>query len=370
MSKKRKKKTVYSGIGGQAVLEGIMMKNKDEYAVAVRLPDGKIDVMKEKCTGVFQDSVVKKIPFVRGVFNFIESLVLGMKTLTHSASFYEEEEQETATDKVLNKVFKEKAESVVMGFTVFLSIVIAVGLFMVLPYVISEFLVKYIQNNSVIAIIEGVVRILIFLLYVVLVSFMKDIRRVYQYHGAEHKCINCIESGRPLTVRNVMRCSRLHRRCGTSFLLIVMVISVILFFFIRVEEVWLKLLLRILLVPVIAGISYEILRLAGKFDNVFVRIISAPGMWLQKITTREPEPEMVEVAIAAIEKVFDWEAFEERHFKRRMVKKTKVMEDGTVTETGEETMEIDVVELNERLREMQGAGSTEEQTDGSSNENL
>lgn len=347
---KRKKKSVYSGIGGQAVLEGIMMKNKDEYAVAVRLPDGKIEVMRQECKGVFGDSVVKKIPFVRGVFNFIESLVLGMQTLTYSASFYEEEEQETVSDKMMKKVFKDKAENVIMGFTVFVSIILAIGLFMILPYVISEFAAKYIQNNSVIAIIEGITRILIFLLYVVLISLMKDIRRVYQYHGAEHKCINCIESGRPLTVRNVMRCSRLHRRCGTSFMLIVMIISVILFFFIRVEAVWLKLLLRLLLIPVIAGISYEVLRIAGKFDNLFVRIISAPGMWLQRLTTREPEEEMVEVAIAAIENVFDWEAFEEKHFKRRMVKKTKTLEDGQVVETGDETMEIDVLELEERLK--------------------
>ncbi|MBE5896008.1 MAG: DUF1385 domain-containing protein [Lachnospiraceae bacterium] len=327
-----------------------MMKNKEEYAVAVRLPDGKIEVMRQECKGVFGDSVVKKIPFVRGVFNFIESLVLGMQTLTYSASFYEEEEQETVSDKMMKKVFKDKAENVIMGFTVFVSIILAIGLFMILPYVISEFTAKYIQNNSVIAIIEGVTRILIFLLYVVLISLMKDIRRVYQYHGAEHKCINCIESGRPLTVRNVMRCSRLHRRCGTSFMLIVMIISVILFFFIRVEAVWLKLLLRLLLIPVIAGISYEVLRIAGKFDNLFVRIISAPGLWLQRLTTREPEEEMVEVAIAAIEKVFDWEAFEEKHFKRRMVKKTKTLEDGQVVETGDETMEIDVLELEERLK--------------------
>ncbi|MBQ8262195.1 MAG: DUF1385 domain-containing protein [Lachnospiraceae bacterium] len=327
-----------------------MMKNKEEYAVAVRLPDGKIEVMRQECKGVFGDSVVKKIPFVRGVFNFIESLVLGMQTLTYSASFYEEEEQETVSDKMMKKVFKDKAENVIMGFTVFVSIILAIGLFMILPYIISEFTAKYIQNNSVIAIIEGVTRILIFLLYVVLISLMKDIRRVYQYHGAEHKCINCIESGRPLTVRNVMRCSRLHRRCGTSFMLIVMIISVILFFFIRVEAVWLKLLLRLLLIPVIAGISYEVLRIAGKFDNLLVRIISAPGLWLQRLTTREPEEEMVEVAIAAIEKVFDWEAFEERHFKRRMVKKTKTLEDGQVVETGDETMEIDVLELEERLK--------------------
>lgn len=350
--KKKKKKTVYSGIGGQAVLEGIMMKNKEEYAVAVRLPNGKIDVQKFPANSIIGNSVLTKIPFVRGVFNFIDSMILGMKTLTYSASFYEDEEEETKTDALLNKIFKDKAESVVMGCTVCFSIVMAIALFMLLPYFISDYIAGFVANSSLIAIIEGVTRILIFLLYVVLISLMKDIRRVYQYHGAEHKCINCIESGRPLTVRNVMRCSRLHRRCGTSFLLIVMMVSIILFLFIRVDSRLLKVVLRILLVPVIAGISYEILRIAGKYDNWFVRLISAPGMWLQKITTREPDEEMVEVAIASIEKVFDWEAFENKHFKRKMVKRTKVEADGRVVETDEETMEINVLELEEKLQQM------------------
>ncbi|HOO79123.1 MAG TPA: DUF1385 domain-containing protein [Lachnospiraceae bacterium] len=348
---RKKRKSVYSGIGGQAVLEGVMMKNKEKYAVAVRKPDGKIEVQKKE-TGVSSASILRKIPFVRGVLNFVDSMVLGMQTLTFSASFYEEEEEETKADIMLKKIFKGKAEKVVMGFTVFVSIAIAVGLFMILPYVISELLSGVLLNDSLIAIIEGVVRIIIFLAYVLLISLMKDIKRLYQYHGAEHKCINCVEQGRPLTVKNVMRCSRLHRRCGTSFLLIVMCISIILFFFIRVDTVVLKIVLRILLIPVIAGISYEILRLAGRSDNIIVRIISAPGMWLQRITTKEPDPEMVEVAIASVEAVFDWESFENKHFKRRMVKKTKVTEDGTTVETGEETMEINVLELEEKLSEI------------------
>ncbi len=312
----KKRRSCYSGIGGQAVLEGIMMKNKNTYAVAVRLPNGKITVDQQDISGSVSSGVIGRIPFVRGIFNFADSMILGMKTLTYSASFYEEEE-ETKEDGVLNKIFKDKTEDVVMGFTVFVSIALAIGLFMFLPYLISELASKWILNDSLIAIIEGVVRILIFLLYVVLISLMKDIRRLYQYHGAEHKCINCIESGRSLTVRNVMRCSRLHRRCGTSFMLIVMCISIILFFFIRTDSMILRVVYRLLLIPVIAGISYEILRLAGRSDNILVRIISAPGMWLQRVTTREPDPDMVEVAIAAIEKVFDWQAFEEKHFGKR-----------------------------------------------------
>lgn len=314
LSKKRKR--VYSGIGGQAVLEGIMMKNKNAYAVAVRLPNGKVAVDRQDISGSLSSGVVGKIPFVRGIFNFVDSMVLGMKTLTYSASFYEEEE-ETREDGVLNKIFKEKTEDIVMGFTVCISMLMAVGLFMFLPYLISELVSRWILNDSLVAIIEGAVRILIFVLYVLLISLLKDIRRLYQYHGAEHKCINCIESGRPLTVRNVMRCSRLHRRCGTSFMLIVMFISIILFFFIRTDTVFLRIVYRLLLIPVIAGISYEILRLAGKSDNIVVRIISAPGMWLQKVTTREPDPDMVEVAIAAIEAVFDWQAFEEKRFGKK-----------------------------------------------------
>lgn len=305
-----KKINRYSGIGGQAVLEGIMMKNKDQYAVAVRKPNGEIEVDVEAHHGVMHGSKLLQIPFIRGIFNFVDSLILGMKCLNYSASFYEDEEaQETAADKAFNKVFKDKAEGVFTGIVTVLSIVLAIAIFMVLPYFISSLFEEYVRNASLMAIIEGVIRIFIFVMYVLLISLMKDIRRVYMYHGAEHKCINCIEKGRPLTVHNVMRSSKQHKRCGTSFLLFVMLVSVVLFFFIRVENPVYRVLIRIALVPVIAGISYEIIRLAGKSNNILVRIISAPGMWLQGLTTKEPDESMVEVAIAAVEAVFDWKAY-------------------------------------------------------------
>lgn len=310
-SKKNNKKPLYSGIGGQAVLEGIMMKNRNEYSVAVRKPDGNIEVKKWDNSDSFSNKHKwARIPFIRGVINFAESLSLGMKTLTYSSSFYEEEEPKTKGDKFLDKVFGDKAESVVSGFTMLLSFALAVGLFMLVPYFASAWISTRILNDSLVAIIEGVIRIIIFVLYVALISLMRDIKRLYQYHGAEHKCINCIESGKTLTVKNVKKSSRLHRRCGTSFLILVMLVSIILFFFIRVDQLWLKLVLRIALIPVIAGISYEIIRFAGKHDNLFVRIISAPGMLLQKITTKEPNEAMIEVAIAAVEEVFDWQEWQ------------------------------------------------------------
>jgi uncharacterized protein YqhQ len=307
---RKQKNTRYSGIGGQAVLEGIMMKNKEEYAVAVRKPDGEIEVELEHYTGVVHGSRLMDIPFVRGIFQFIDSLILGMRSLNFSASFYEDTEaKETAADKAFNKLFKDKAESVFNGIAMVFSVILAVGIFIVLPYFVTALFKDYIMSDSLLAIIEGVLRILIFVGYVLSISLMKDIRRVYMYHGAEHKCINCIEKGRPLTVQNVMRSSKQHRRCGTSFLLFVMLVSVVLFFFIRVEHPVYRVLIRIVLIPVIAGISYEIIRLAGRSDNILVRIISAPGMWLQRLTTREPDESMVEVAIAAVEAVFDWKAY-------------------------------------------------------------
>ena len=307
----KKKKRCFSGIGGQAVLEGIMMKNKTQYSVAVRKPNGEIDVEIGEYRGVLKDSSVMKIPFIRGVFAFLDSLILGTRTLNHSATFFEEEDQvESGADKMFHKVFKDKAESVLVGITTAISIVLAVAIFMILPYFITDrFLNHYVRNASLLAIIEGVIRIAIFVLYVLCISLMKDIRRVYMYHGAEHKCINCIERGRPLTVKNVMKSSKQHKRCGTSFMLFVMLISVVLFFFIRVDNMALKVLLRVLLIPVIAGIAYEVIRLAGRSDNFLVRMISAPGMWLQGLTTKEPDEDMVEVAITAVEAVFDWKEY-------------------------------------------------------------
>lgn len=306
----KKKQTHYSGIGGQAVLEGVMMKNRDKYAVAVRKPNGEIDVEVEEYKGVCGDKKFAKLPFIRGVFAFIDSLILGMKVTTYSASFYEEEDEKPSkTEGKLEKLLGNKADDIMMTFTVILSVIIAVALFMLLPLFLSDLLGKYIRNASVIAIIEGLIRILIFIAYIAGISLMKDIKRLYMYHGAEHKCINCIEKGRPLTVKDVKRSSRQHKRCGTSFLLFVVLVSVIVFFFIRVDNMALKLVLRIALVPVIAGISYEIIRLAGRSDNVLVRIISAPGMWMQKLTTKEPDEDMIEVAIASVEAVFDWKTY-------------------------------------------------------------
>ena len=306
----RKKHNRYSGIGGQAVLEGIMMKNGEQYAVAVRKPDGEIEVEVDTYHSVVHGSRLLKIPFVRGIFNFIDSLILGMKSLNYSAAFYEDgEAQETVADKAFNKIFKDKAEKVFSAIVTVFSLVLAIAIFMVLPYFLTAQFQDYIRNDSLMAIIEGALRIVIFVLYVLAISLMKDIRRVYMYHGAEHKCIDCIEKGRPLTVRNVMRSSKQHKRCGTSFMLFVMFVSVILFFFIRVENPVQKVLLRIALIPVIAGISYEIIRLAGRSDNILVRIISAPGLMLQRLTTKEPDEDMVKVAIAAVEAVFDWKKY-------------------------------------------------------------
>lgn len=298
----------YSGIGGQAVLEGIMMKNKEKYAVAVRRPDGGISVETDNYPGILKGSKIKEIPFIRGIFNFIDSLVLGMKCLNFSASFYEEEE---GTEQ---KPENETGEKLLSALVTCFAVVLALGIFIVLPYYLTSLLKSSLRNQSLMAIIEGVMRIMIFILYVGGISLMKDIRRLYRYHGAEHKCINCIERGRPLTVPNVMRSSRLHKRCGTSFIFFVFLVSIVLFFFIRVENPVARVGIRILLMPVVAGISYEIIRLAGRSDNILVRIISAPGMGIQRMTTKEPDESMAEVAIAAVEAVFDWKQYLKDNF--------------------------------------------------------
>ena len=291
-----------SGIGGQAVIEGIMMRNQDRYSIGVRKPDKSIEVKVEDYRSFIPCKTLTKIPFVRGVFNFIDSMVIGMKTLAYSASFYEDEED-------AGKPKDEKSEALMMGGTVALSIVLAIGIFMLLPYFAASLFRRLTDSALVISVLEGVLRLVIFLSYIALISRMEDIQRVFQYHGAEHKCINCIEHGMELNVENVQKSSRLHRRCGTSFLLIVMVVSIIFFLFIRVNSPLLRVVVRILLVPVIAGVSYEFIRLAGKSENPVVLTLSKPGLWLQKLTTREPEDDMVEVAIAAVEAVFDWRKF-------------------------------------------------------------
>ncbi len=307
-----------SGIGGQAVMEGIMMRNGSEYSVAVRKENGEIEVKKETYKGVGSKCRLFRLPFIRGIFNFVDSLVLGMKSLNYSASLFmedgEEEEEPGRFEKWLQKKFGDKAEKVIMDLTMVISIILAMGIFMVFPTWVSTLMKPLLGNGIWMALFEGVLRIAIFIAYVGLISLMPDIKRTYMYHGAEHKCINCIEHGLPLTVENVMKSSKEHKRCGTSFLLIVMVISILFFLVIRPETLWLRLVSRILLIPVIAGVSFEFLRLAGNSDNPVVNLLSKPGLMLQGLTTKEPDEKMAEVAICAVEAVFDWKAYEEANF--------------------------------------------------------
>lgn len=306
----------YSGIGGQAVMEGVMMKNQEKYAVAVRKPDGEITLKISEYKGIIKNKKIRNMPILRGVFSFIESLYLGVSTLTFSASFFEEEEPEhekkqtkKREKKALTEEQQKRQDSLMMGGTVAFSIVLAVAIFMILPYYISVFFQKFTDSYMLIAVLEGIIRLAIFIGYVAAISLMPDIKRVYMYHGAEHKCINCIEHRMDLTVENVRKSSRLHKRCGTSFLLIVMIISIFFFMFIHVDSRVLRLVLRLVLIPVIAGVSYEFIRLAGRSDNAVVNLLSKPGLLLQHITTKEPEDDMIEVGMASVEAVFDWKAY-------------------------------------------------------------
>jgi len=307
-----------SGIGGQAVIEGIMMKNKDKYSVAVRKPDKEIELCIKDYKSITKGNKILNLPFIRGVFNFVDSLILGMSVLMYSADFYMDEEEEEISkknEKNDKSVFKEKAESAIIVLTVLASFIAAMLLFVVAPSLISDYFGKItgIKSYTLISIVEGFLRIFIFLAYIILISKMSDIERTYMYHGAEHKCINCIEHGMELNVENVMKSSRFHKRCGTSFLFLVMIISVIIFVLIPVSSPGQKVLVRILMIPVVAGISYEVLRFAGKHEGKIVDIVSAPGLCLQRVTTKEPTEDMVEVAIAAVEAVFDWKQFLEEY---------------------------------------------------------
>ena len=359
--------TVYSKIGGQAVLEGVMMRNEDDYAVAVRRADGEIVVKKDVYHGIINNKTVYKIPVIRGVLSFIDSLVLGLSTLNFSSDIYiasEEEKEKAEAEKAAtdidgeNKAKEnehsnsgtradgengnaEKRESdgksdngrdketgaeasntekrsakdaaLSAGVTI-LALILALGLFMVLPYFASLLFKPLVGEGIALSLIEGLIRILIFVGYIRVISLMEDIRRVFMYHGAEHKCINCIEAGYPLTVENVRQASREHRRCGTSFLLYVMVISIIFFAFIQTDVRWIKIVMRLVLIPAIAGVSYEFIRLAGRSEGALIKLISKPGLWLQKLTTREPDDEMIKVGIRSVEEVFDWKAFLKENF--------------------------------------------------------
>lgn len=310
-------------IGGQAVLEGVMMKNNDKYAVAIRKPDNEIEVKISEFKPAGSRFALFKVPIIRGVVNFIESLVIGVKTLTYSADFLEEEE-EPKTDRKIedtdekktdedktnrNGTDKNNSDNLWMFGTVALSIVLAVGLFMLLPAFLASLLDKVIKNHFVLGLIEGVIRLIIFMIYVVLISRMKEIKRTYMYHGAEHKCINCLEHGDALTVENVMKHTRFHKRCGTSFLFIVMIVSILVFMCIDTDTMALRLLYRVLLVPVIAGISYEFIKYAGRSESLIANLLSKPGLWVQRLTTKEPEADMVEVAIKSVEGVLDWRKY-------------------------------------------------------------
>ena len=307
----------YSGIGGQAVLEGIMMKNGDRYAVGVRKPDGSIEVKTDGYKSFTETHKWAALPLVRGVFAFADSMILGLRALSWSASFFEDDEETeepSRFEKWLEKTFGDRMEKVLISFSMFMAFLLAIVIFLWLPMAAAGLLRSAGAGENLIALFEGVFRIAVFIAYIKLISQTEDIRRTFMYHGAEHKCINCVEHGLPLTVENVARSSKQHKRCGTSFIFIVMIISILFFMLIRVDNGFLKFGLRIILIPVIAGVSYEFLRIAGRSDNPVVNLLSKPGMWMQNLTTKEPERDMIEVAIAAVEAVFDWKAYEAENF--------------------------------------------------------
>lgn len=313
-----------SNIGGQAVMEGIMMRHMDKYAVGVRRPDKEIEVKIEDYKSVFGTSPILKKPLIRGVVSFVDSLVVGMKCLMYSAEIAgdeedEEEQKENASlseEELAKKKEKEnKAFQWMLYGTVAFAIVLSIGLFMLLPYALASLCRKVGASEFVVTVVEAFVKLALFMGYMLLISRMKDIQRTFMYHGAEHKCINCVESGLPLTVENVMKSSRLHRRCGTSFLFLVMLVSIVLHFvFVLVPSYWVRLFGRLLMVPVVAGVSFEIIQWAGRTDTTCARIMSKPGLAMQHLTTKEPTPDMAEVAIKAVEAVFDWRAYLKEEF--------------------------------------------------------
>ncbi len=306
---KSNKEQHYSGIGGQAVLEGVMMRAGTKYAIAVRRKDGSITIRNEEYKGILYGSVVRKIPVVRGFFAFLDSMVLGLRCTDYSAAMYEPEETGDSSDQVQSEQEGSSKDKLFSAAVMIFAFALAIVLFVILPLKLTDFIGRFVASKAVLAVVEGVLRLVIFLLYVTSISLMKDIRRLYQYHGAEHKCINCLERGLELNVENVRESTRLHKRCGSSFMLFVMMVSIITFFFIRVSNPLMKIVLRIIMIPIISGISFEIIRIAGKSDNKFIQLISKPGLWLQMLTTKEPNDDMIEIGIASVEAVFDWRAY-------------------------------------------------------------
>lgn len=309
-------KKIYSGIGGQAVINGIMMRNKNEYSLAVRMLDGNIKTEKSTYIMLKEKYKILSLPFIRGIFAMVDSLILGTRILMRSAELVGSDDvyEETKFEIWIKEKLGDKADDILMGILTVISFIFALGIFMLLPAAIGSIIRRFINNKMFVSICEGIFRIVLFIVYVKIISRMPEINDTFMYHGSEHKCINCIESGLPLNVENVMKSSKEHKRCGTSFLVFVMIVSIFFFMLIPYNNASEKFLSRIVLVPVVAGISYEFLMIMGKFDNKVVDILSRPGMWMQNLTTKEPNEKQVEVAIKAVEEVFDWKEFLRKNF--------------------------------------------------------
>ncbi|CEH32675.1 DUF1385 domain-containing protein [Romboutsia lituseburensis] len=292
-------------VGGQAVIEGVMMQSKNKRAVAVRKSDGEIVVRKNKIKSWINEKNIDKIPFVRGSFVLIETMIEGIKSLNFSSEFFLDETEEDAFDRFISKIFKDKANDVMIAISMIFAFLLSVGLFILLPTAVGGVFSKLIDNDFLLNLVEGIIRIAILFAYIVLISKSKDIERVFQYHGAEHKSIHCYESGEELTVENTRKFTRLHPRCGTNFLFIVMFTSIILFSFFGWPNPILRVVMRIICIPIVAGISYEIIRFLGKYNNKLTKIVAYPGMMLQNFTTKEPDDKQIEVAIAALKAVID-----------------------------------------------------------------
>lgn len=292
-------------VGGQAVIEGVMMQSKNKRAVAVRKSDGEIVVRKNKIKSWINEKNIDKIPFIRGSFVLIETMIEGIKSLNFSSEFFLDETEEDAFDRFISKIFKDKANDVMIAISMIFAFLLSVGLFILLPTAVGGVFSKLIDNDFLLNLVEGIIRIAILFAYIVLISKSKDIERVFQYHGAEHKSIHCYESGQELTVENTRKFTRLHPRCGTNFLFIVMFTSIILFSFFGWPNPILRVVMRIVCIPIVAGISYEIIRFLGKYNNKLTKIVAYPGMMLQNFTTKEPDDKQIEVAIAALKAVID-----------------------------------------------------------------
>jgi uncharacterized protein YqhQ len=293
-------------VGGQAVIEGVMMQSKNKRAIAVRKSNGEIVVEKNKIKSWVSEKNIDKIPFLRGAFILIDTMIEGIKSLNFSSEFFlEEEEEEDVLDKLISKVFKDKANDAIIGISLLLGLLLSTTLFIVTPTIIGGFFSNIIDNKFALNLIEGITRLCILFIYIVTISKNKDIQRVFQYHGAEHKAIYCYENNLELTVENAKQFTTLHPRCGTNFLFIVMFTSIILFSFFGWPNPIMRIMMRIICIPIVAGVAYEIIKLLGKYDNFITKIISYPGMMLQKFTTNEPDDSQLEVALESLKAVLD-----------------------------------------------------------------